>query len=99
MPAFAILQDPTRPVDFIDETKTMVKDLPATSGLTLSSVIVSKKRRLAVINDKSVTEGDFVDKFKVLTIHSDYVVVSSGGRIFTLHLFQEVLHASTGKSK
>jgi len=56
------------------------------TGLRISAIVWSPNRenRFAVVNMKTVHEGDFVDDDKVLEIGQDEVVFEKAGRRFSV---------------
>ncbi|MCM0610888.1 hypothetical protein KFJ24_00175 [Marinobacter sediminum] len=79
--AFA-LQDPTRPPGFGDAP---VKAIPKTS-LSLESILVGSKRRVAVINGEPRAEGQVFDGIRVRRIYRNRVEVVDYGRVRVLYL-------------
>lgn len=80
----AQLDDPTRPPGH-----RLV--LPGGSKVTtmhfsLSSVRISSLRRSAVVNDRSVEQGDIVNGAKVVAIYPSAVKLKKQGKIFTIIL-------------
>jgi len=76
-------QDPTRPPSWMTgavEIKTSKK------VLILQQVLISDNRKIAVINDKLVSEGDMVEGAKIKTIDRDWVNIVRSGRRITLRL-------------
>lgn len=78
---FAQLRDPTRPVSFTDTDSS--------SPWQLSAIIISAKRRVAVINDKSMQIGDIVFDQKVIAIESNYVILEGPEGKMTLYLLDK----------
>ena len=86
------LRDPTRPPGYVDLVQITAADPIKKEDLlpVLSSIMFSHSRRIAVLNDHFVNEGDMVGNYVVVSIKKDYVVLSSGSNTFTLHLIQDV---------
>lgn len=84
------LEDPTRPLDIrAVETKPARK----TSVPTLTSILVGKERKLAVIDGHLMSEGEDDWGIKVLKIYPDRAVVSIGDdRPITLKLDNARIH-------
>ncbi|MEA5444956.1 hypothetical protein VCB98_03885 [Gammaproteobacteria bacterium AB-CW1] len=75
MPATAEEDDPMRP-------PTDRGEQPATAAAPswdLTSVLISERRRLAVINDQLVRAGANVDGARVVRIEADHVVIRHAG--------------------
>ena len=86
LPVFAdeLPGDPTKPSAFVS-AKEIAEPIPvAQRQYTLSYLMVSKTRKVAVINDKRVTLGDQVDGAKVMEITPDGVRLRVG--TYTKHL-------------
>jgi hypothetical protein len=84
------LEDPTRPL-----TIRAAEDGPvqAPSVPVLTSILVGKERKLAVINGRLMSEGADERGVKVLRIYPDRAVVSVGGdRPITLTLDNARMH-------
>jgi MSHA biogenesis protein MshK len=84
------LEDPTRPLDpGTVETRPATK----TSIPTLTSILVGKERKLAVIDGRLMSEGENVQGIRVLKIYPDRAVVSVGDeRSITLTLGNARIH-------
>ena len=79
------LQDPTRPINY-KGSPIVAKPV---AGVTLSSIFVSSHRRVAVINNTVVSEGDRIREFTVKTISPNAVILENGqGKLVTLQLLQ-----------
>lgn len=85
-----VLRDPTKPFGYTDTASAVVGKKSNIDSIKLSSILFSKKRRTAIINDTFVSEGDSIGNYEIISIKPDYVVLSSGGETFTVHLFQNV---------
>lgn len=84
------LSDPTRP---LQETVSTQRELPA---LKLNSVLISKQRRLAVINGQTVAEGEQVSGAKVLRISSDRVQLQRAGQSVEIRLHSSQIRSNAG---
>ena len=86
----AQLDDPTRPPGYRlvlpGGQKASTK-----SHYLLSSVRISKMRRTAVVNDRSVETGDVVNGAKVIAIYPSSVKLSKQGKAFTIRLLSQVI--------
>lgn len=73
LPGYA-LDDPTRPAG-----GSVVVTNEADAGLQLTSIIVSGERRLAIINGKTVRQGERLGNVFVLKIEPAAVIVRQDG--------------------
>lgn len=83
--AAVALTDPMRP-SRLQQNPKVVRSKPLTPKFELSSTLVSPGRRVAVINDRSVTVGDRIGGAKVLGIDTDRARLSYQGRTIAVHL-------------
>lgn len=81
------LPDPTMPLEYRGQKK-------AVEQLQLHSVLVARGRRLAVINDYQVGEGDRIGDIRVQRILADSVVLYRNGRTWELHLHSRSVRKS-----
>ncbi|MGB5260845.1 MAG: hypothetical protein WBO34_10025 [Gammaproteobacteria bacterium] len=83
-----VLTDPTRPWNThgYDQRQT-----PGNGSLTLSSTLVSRDRRVAVINGHHVSEGETIGNAIVVEIRKNDVVLQSPHRLITLKLLPDIL--------
>lgn len=84
--AYAELRDPTRPPDFI--SKKLGKGV-ATWALT--SILISKDRRIAVVNGQVVHEGDEIASETVISIQPNTVQLTGPGGKITLFLLDKTV--------
>lgn len=82
-PALAMERDPMRPPTGSFELKNKAAQKPR---WTLQSVLVSRERNVAVINQRTVAAGDTVNGARVLEIHPGYVRLSKGQEVFVIRL-------------
>lgn len=82
------ISDPTRPLDWRTEKKTVSTSKTVRPKLRLSSILISPARRLAIINGRSVAEGGTVDGVKVLRVVADGVQLRWKGEQWTARLPQ-----------
>lgn len=88
------LTDPTRPPQ-----EVAPGDAPQEAGGTqLQSVLISPRRRLAIINGAVVSPGDTVGEAKVVKITETEVVLRKGGETEVLKLFPGVDKQAAGRS-
>lgn len=76
-----IKNDPTKPLSW-----QRVSGKKGQEALKLNSLLISKTRKVAIINGKRVKEGDVIGNAKVVTIKKGKVVVSRNGQYETLKL-------------
>ena len=76
------LEDPTRPSGALFITEAGIEN----NGLQLTSTLVSEGRRIAIINGKTVRQGDTVGSATVLKIQPTEVIVLQGGERKSLAL-------------
>lgn len=95
------LPDPTRPPPaFIDPGAAgegAAED--AGDSMSLQSILVSKRRRQAVIGGKVVKVGDMIGQAKVVRIAEDGVVLRTGKHYETLRLFPDIEKRTATKQK
>ena len=63
---------------------------PETKQLQLSSILIGKSRKVAIINDRTLVVGDKVGKYKLVEILKDRVHLSGQGKRTTLKLDNEI---------
>ena len=86
----ATMADPTRPYpEFKKQGGVSASSKVQKSAMTLESVIVGQKRKIAFINGKRLREGQSINGSKILKIHSNEVVVLHQGKTITLPLSSE----------
>ncbi len=77
----APLDDPMRPPG-----QQTIRPAASQPPLQLSSVVIGRDRRLAVINGERVTEGSRVAGASVVSITPSRVILRRGGKLVTLSL-------------
>ena len=82
--AQAELRDPTRPPDYA--ASAAVGALAPSKPWELTSVLISGTRKVAVLNGRSVREGDAIGDAVVVKILPNAVRLSGKGRVFTVSL-------------
>lgn len=94
--AVAKLVDPTTPL----EAQTKHPSTKSTDNvLTLNAVFATPNAKSAVINGKTVYEGDSFGDYKVLTISNQAVKVEDGtGKVKTLTLFKHSWLTRSGEN-
>jgi MSHA biogenesis protein MshK len=80
----AALEDPTRPPDFVGGANG-AKQGQAPSW-QVSSILISKDRRMAVVNGKTVRQGDQVGSARVVRISPTAVTLRTSIETFTVKL-------------
>ena len=86
----AQLDDPTRPPGY----RLVLpggKKASTKSYYSLSSVQISKMRRTAIVNDRSVETGDVVNGAKVIAIYPSSVKLEKQGKTFTVRLLSQAV--------
>ena len=75
-----VLPDPTRPLEY-------ARPAVAASALKLSSILIGKDRKLAVINGVALTENQWIGDKRILRIDKNCVTLAQDGRqiVLTLH--------------
>lgn len=89
------LTDPTRPPTAAEVHAffaTHDREAAPAIDLRLQSVLISEQRRLAIINDRRVTEGDHIGSARVLRIEPGRVYLRDNGIDLTLTLSRERHH-------
>lgn len=81
--------DPTRPPASLGIVEPGTKTSKE-SGPILQSVLISKGRKVAVINGQTVRLGDKFGKARLVSISETEVVLKSGKDVQTLKLFPDV---------
>lgn len=88
------LVDPTRPPASLG-TEPANSGQASQSGPVLQSVLISPRRKEAIISGQTVKLGDKVGEAKVVRIAEDEVVLRSGKELQTLKLFPNIEKRST----
>ena len=86
---YAQLDDPTRPPGYrlvLPGGQKAVRNI----RFYLSSVRISPTRRSAIVNDRSVEQGDTVNGAKVVAIYPSTVKLEKKGEIFTIRLVSSI---------
>ena len=89
-----VLRDPTRPYSVapvVVVTPTGAKAIARASGFSVTAILVSQKRRVAIVNGKRVSEGDQVDGATVVKILADRLRLDLDGKEFTTRLPPDAL--------
>lgn len=82
------LPDPTRPP--IDAKGELLPTSDFRSGPVLQTILISPKRRAAIINGQMVALGEKYGEAKVIEINESYIVLKKGEGTETLRLFPNV---------
>lgn len=88
------LVDPTRPPASLG-MEPANSSQASQSGPVLQSVLISPRRKEAIISGQTVKIGDKVGEAKVVRIAEDEVVLRSGKELQTLKLFPNIEKRST----
>lgn len=79
-----VLVDPTRPPNAVAKSGG-AEDAPA--GTQLQSVLISSRRRLAIINGTTVALGDMIGEARVVRITETEVVLKTGEETEVLKMY------------
>ena len=80
-----LLRDPTRPYT------TSERVLPSSPRFVVNAIIVSPKRRVAIVNGRRVGVGSSLGGATVVAIEQDQVVLESGGKRITAGLNERAM--------
>ena len=86
----AQLDDPTRPPGYrlaLPGGKVAARAV----RYSLSSVRISSLHRSAVVNDRSVEQGDIINGAKVVAINPSSVKLKKQGKTFTVNLVSQII--------
>jgi MSHA biogenesis protein MshK len=83
--AGSIGADPTRPPQAVPESGS-ARD----SGWTLYSVMITPTLKTALINDRTVKQGERINGARIVRIQEDRVILRADGQTRTLRLFPAV---------
>lgn len=73
----AEVNDPTRPIFLAPEPEAVVEEM--TVAMQLQSIYYGANKKLAIINDSVVGEGDYLENWKIKRIeHQSVVLVRKG---------------------
>ncbi len=88
-----VLRDPTRPYSAapVVTTPTGARAIAKATGFSVTAILVSKKRRVAIVNGKRVSEGDKVDGATVVKILADRLRLDLDGKEFMTRLPPDAL--------
>lgn len=75
-------QDPMRPPSWT--TRSPAPDAANAESLSLQQILISSTRKIAIINEKIVTEGASVSGARIIEITDEWVRVKRRGRSMTL---------------
>ena len=88
------VQPTTPPLNFSPE---VVAVLPSSPSLRLTAVVMdSSGRKVAVINDEIVTEGDIIEGMQVIEVMDDAVMFRYGGRRHLVRMTDAGINLSVG---
>lgn len=96
-PAYADLQDPTRPPNASLTGSSAESDM-ADNKIFLSTILISPERRVAVINGKALRKGDQVGAGQIIKINPSEVVLKVGKDTEILSLLPKALKLRTRKA-
>lgn len=80
------VRDPTRPLDWLAERTPPSRENVTRPKLRISSILISPVRRLAIINGRSMAEGDKIAGATVQRVSADGVRLSWKGEQWTAQL-------------
>ena len=87
-----VLRDPTRPYAAAPIAEpTGARAIAKATGFNVTTILVSEKRRVAIVNGKRVSEGDQVDGATVVKILADRLRLDLDGKEFTTRLPPDAL--------
>ena len=87
-----VLRDPTRPYAVAPvAAPTTAGAVTKATGFSVTAILVSEKRRVAIVNGKRVSEGDQVDGATVVKILADRLRLDLDGKEFTTRLPPDAL--------
>ena len=87
-----VLRDPTRPYATAPVVRpTTAVAVAKATGFNVTAILVSQKRRVAIVNGKRVSEGDKVDGATVVKILADRLRLDLHGKEITTRLPPEAL--------
>ncbi len=89
-----VLRDPTRPYAVAPVAAPTTAGAGAVTKVTrfsVTAILVSQKRRVAIVNGKRVSEGDKVDGATVVKILADRLRLDLDGKEFTTRLPPDAL--------
>ena len=87
-----LLRDPTRPYAAAPVAEpTEARAIAKVTRFSVTAILVSKKRRVAIVNGKRVSEGDQVDGATVVKILADRLRLDLDGKEFTTRLPPDAL--------
>lgn len=93
------LSDPMRPPAYAAPEGGAAGELPSGGGLVLQSTLLSKGRRIAVIDGKPVKVGDRIGKARIVSIDPGAVTLREANTTRVLQLYPGVGPTSPGAAK
>ncbi len=83
-PVSADSRDPTRPLSYTESSEIKGQITISRGSLIVESILISSRRRIVVINGRSLGEGDYFDGMQITVIGEDSVGIRSEGEVFFL---------------
>ncbi len=83
-PILAEPNDPTRPLSYAAPSEDKGQFTISRRALVVESILISSRRRIVVINGRSLGEGDYFDGMQITVIGEDSVGIRSEGEVFFL---------------
>jgi len=78
------MNDPMQPPEY--SVSSGVVEEMMDSKLKLQMILMSPERKFAVLNNKTVKEGEMIAGAKIISIEKEHVVVKRKGKVFDLRL-------------
>ncbi len=93
------LDDPTEPPFRPILDNMVIEDKEVISIFTLSSILISPNRRVAVINGQILKRNELIEGARVIAIEPDRVLLDNAGKKMELFLLSDVKRKAAGISK
>ena len=94
-----VLSDPMRPPAFVSAEGAAMGEQAWGGGPVLQSTLLSKGRRIAMIDGKPMKVGDRIGGARILSIDASTVTLREGKTTTVLRLFQDVKVTGPGAAK
>lgn len=83
------LQDPTKPSN--EQGSSFSQSVDAKQEFSLTSILISPRRRFAVINNKYYHVGDQIEGVSIIAIETNKVLLQGVGGVSTLNLLPDII--------
>lgn len=80
------LEDPTRPPSFVGVTGNSEAEQSQLPVWQVNSILISNERRVAVVNGRTVKQGDQINSARVIRISPTAVTLRNSAETFTVKL-------------